>query len=385
MTPTPRSGSAPRLTYTPAPVTAGDPGVKITCTNNTPPRVVLTKLEFLLPRGTGPGDFTNSTAAGVSVTLPSDEWDAEVTVIDHQKKIRVQLRYEGDGQVLPRDASVPFIIECAVNPNAQAVDFSVKETADKVTSDPHTLPVTMLPRGVRIENFQAKQYTVDAATDPVHLSWNATAPGMTLAYDLSYGTPAGDVHVRPSATDTSWPPDDSLRLTRDTLFHLQATLTPTGGGQPRHVGLTTLVHVIHPHVNAHKLHARLTTTLLNQRHNGGGYLTGYTPWNTDLRTEDVHQTFTARTDGFLLLNARTIRTTQPATTCTTVLTLHTNTSPFTTRLTTGHTGDDLLLPVPAGHQVSLDAGLDRPESARQVYQLTLYWHPLGTGLLTVLP
>ncbi|GAA2373817.1 hypothetical protein [Streptomyces carpaticus] len=387
-----------RLTYQPptyAPADGRTHPVVVVAVNRGKDPVVVSEVVLQVPRGPGAGCLTDEQPQEAApYATGSDNWDATPSLSGDGAQLILTYGIDGGLKVAP-EGSIEFGFNAKVTTSGPPVAVTVQETAGGTTTS-GSIQLPTLPPQVTIDELRATPLTVRAGADPVHLQWathSPATPRTTFTYDLAYTTPTGTTHADPppAADSTLWPRDETAacRLTRDTTFHLTATLTTDGAKQPVTVHLYTFAHVTHPDLTAGKLSAADTVTLLRHPHNHAGYLRGYTPWNTDQRYGTLNETFLAGTDGLLLVGGRVGAAPGQDTYLTVVAVPEDAVETVLTigRLNSTARDDDMLLPVPAGRTVALTAyvtsGGRRADDI--AYTLSCHWSPLGTGALTAVP
>ncbi|MFF2375051.1 hypothetical protein ACFVUW_11775 [Streptomyces xiamenensis] len=386
------------LTYQPPTYAAADGQthpVIILATNQGKSPVVVSQVVFAVPHGPGEGCLTDEQPQEAApYATGSNNWDATPSLSSDGTQLILTFSIDG-GLKIAAQGTIEFGFNAKVTTSGPPVAITIDETAEG-NNNSGAIQLPTLPPQVTISNLRAKPFTVRAGADPVYLQWATSSPPAShtdFAYTLEYTTPTGTTNANPAPAHNStlWPQAETstCRLTRDTTFHLTATLSSDAAKQPITVHLYAFAHVTHPDLTAGKLSAAQTVTLLQHPHNHAGYLRGYTPWNNDERMGTVDEIFQADTDGLLLISGRVAANMGQDTYLTVVATPE---DALETVLTIGYLDntafdDDMLLPVSAGRKVALTAHVTSAGQPADniAYVLSCHWSPLGTGALTPTP
>ncbi|MGW7094913.1 hypothetical protein [Streptomyces sp. NPDC054874] len=384
--------TSPTPAYEPflAPASLGigqtDQSLSLTLHKKMTGRFTLTRVVLRIPRGTGPTDLTAGDHNALTVHVAEPQlWrpyrePVGSTAFDIGVVSKKPAGVTGAQQV------VFSISGLAVNDKTGTATVLVHEKHRSETNPRATQrPITKTDGATfSLRNLQPRRFLIEGG-ETATLTWQVTPDHKhtITGYDLTYSTPLGPVTTHPSPQALS---AETGPLQQDGPVQLTAHVTkpPSTTSQP--ITLTSYVTVAGPRLNqVGAISAHDNVALLDQPYNHAGALPGYTRNTT--HTEHHTNTFTATTDGLLLLSAQTETGAQAS------VRLHLH-DPAGTLLHTEHltTGPEasLTLPIPSGHRVELDATAERPPTSAQPnttprYWLTVNWQPLGIGPLTCDP
>ncbi|MBC3989696.1 hypothetical protein H8N00_12585 [Streptomyces sp. AC563] len=347
----------------------------VTATNTTGGDVKLTSFLLRFPKGTGEKDLTDSDQDGLTVksSLPARQWRRHKAPLPGTA-LEVGLKAAThQGVNVKNNGKIDFTVEMPINHTPGTVQTTVAQNYPNERERTCLLPLPKMPTGFHVGNFRPTPWTIKAG-ESTRVTWEREIPkGVTVSHDLYYSTPNGTVPLLGIKGTTS----DFITLHHHALFTLITHVTPPSQQSAIDARLTTFVTLTRPHLNIGPpatLKASHAVNLLHTPRSNTGELPGYSRY--DERTAPITgQHFTCTTDGLLLAT-----TEAPHRDCTITLTLHLGKTPDDPRPYTAkifaREEENLLLPVPAGHIVTLKASTDRPEAT---YLVALDWRPLGMG------
>ncbi|MFH8565713.1 hypothetical protein [Streptomyces sp. NPDC017988] len=369
-------------TLKPETVTAGRADQKLTLdgARKTKGTVTLKSLTLRIPRGAQDKHLTPDDAQALSISGFDDKHFKEVREPFGSEHFDIGIKStHSKGRAV---SAIGFTLSGLKAAHSVGTAEVIVLEEHPGESSPRTVKksITKLNSAVfRIDGLQPKRWLVDGGEKST-VRWRVCDDKQhkVTGYRLDYTTPIGPVTQSPATTALS---AEIGPLQQDTVVQLTASVKPPAT-EAVTITLTTYVAVAGPRLNqVGDLRARDTVELMGQPFNGMGPVPGYTRAFT--RTGEHSSSFTATTDGLLVLSAET----SSGATVTADLQLKNTagTQIHTQHLVTSRQ-EGLSLPVPADYTAHLTTNAHSSSTAADrsspAYWLTLDWHPLGVGPLT---